>query len=371
MSPAARIGRAAILLSICAAIPGLRAMRLNAQSTVASNPAPSPAQDASMDEYRNHLQALMPIVEACAKARDTKTCDPTLVGPDDRVSLGEGNKAEVRLVRYDWLRALLAKGQLKDEPPPKPDAAAKLARDLGNSPPPPPPTTSKLLEDAVPRLKQDLAQAGGTLTAAPGHGAEHGALTKVLAQREFRNLEETSVRDTILERIGNAINRFFDRVASFSARSKWIGRLVVWGFFAAVCVGLVWGLIQLERRWRLRLIPAVEAPAPGAASARDWQLWLEDARRAAAEGRWREAVHFVYWAAISRLESNRLWPADRARTPREYLALVAEADPRKAGLKSLTGSFERIWYGGRPAGEADYRAAETQAQGLIAGGGGG
>ena len=83
---------------------------------------------------------------------------------------------------------------------------------------------------------------------------------------------------------------------------------------------------------------------------------------------WREAIHFVYWAAISRLESRRLWPADRARTPREYLALVAAEDPRKPGLSQLTGTFERFWYGGRPAGEGDYKNAENLASSLISGG---
>ena len=115
-------------------------------------------------------------------------------------------------------------------------------------------------------------------------------------------------------------------------------------------------------------MPDNTGPAAGAASARDWQLWLEDARRAAAAGLWREAIHFVYWASISRLESRRLWPADRARTPREYLALVAPEDPRKAGLAQLTGSFERTWYGGRAAGESDYQHAEELAKALISGG---
>ncbi|MGC2615074.1 MAG: DUF4129 domain-containing protein, partial [Terracidiphilus sp.] len=85
-------------------------------------------------------------------------------------------------------------------------------------------------------------------------------------------------------------------------------------------------------------------------------------------GLWREAIHFVYWAAISRLESRRLWPADRARTPREYLALVAPEDPRRPGLSQLTGTFERFWYGGREAGEGDYKQAEDLASSLIAGG---
>jgi hypothetical protein len=64
-----------------------------------------------------------------------------------------------------------------------------------------------------------------------------------------------------------------------------------------------------------------------------------------------------------------MWPADRARTPREYLALVAPEDPRQPGLATLTGSFERVWYGGRQAGENDYRRAEQIAAALISGSG--
>jgi hypothetical protein len=159
----------------------------------------------------------------------------------------------------------------------------------------------------------------------------------------------------------------FENASKLTAKSAWLGRVIVWGFIVAVCVGLIWGLIQFERRWRVRLVPDGDGPAPGAASARDWQLWLEDARRAAAAGQWREAIHFVYWASISRLESKRLWPADRARTPREYLALVAPEDARKTPLAALTRSFEHVWYGGRPAGEPDYRRAEEIANGLISG----
>ena len=159
-----------------------------------------------------------------------------------------------------------------------------------------------------------------------------------------------------------------ERAANLKAHSAWLGRTIVWGFILAVCIVLVYLLIRLERRWRVRLTPDLDPPAAGAASARDWQLWLEDARRAAASGLWREAIHFVYWAAISRLESRRLWPADRARTPREYLALVAPEDPRRPGLSQLTSTFERFWYGGRPAGENDYKNAEGIASALISGG---
>jgi hypothetical protein len=192
-------------------------------------------------------------------------------------------------------------------------------------------------------------------------------MEQVLAGKDFASLKQPSVQDSIMEKFNNWLNRLFESAAKFRARSAWVGRLLVWGFILAVCVALVWALLQLEQKWRVRLVPDDARPAAGAASARDWQLWLEDARRAAASGLWREAIHFVYWASISRLESRRLWPADRARTPREYLALVGAEDPRKACLAQLTGSFELTWYGGRQAGENDYRQAEELAKGLIAG----
>jgi hypothetical protein len=322
------------------------------------------SRDVSISEYRQHLTALVPLVEACAKTRDLKNCDPYLVGPDDRIPLVGSPSAERRIVRYGWLRVLFSQADDADQ------LAAKHAnsqRNDSNSNPafPPPPTTSELLQDAKARLANDLAQANASAPVLSAHLYERNTLNQVLAGPEFRNLQQETARDSMLEKFGNWLNRLIESAVNLKARSAWIGRVIVWGFILAVCVGLVWGLLQLERRWRIRLTPDTEGPATGAASARDWQLWLDDARAAAAAGLWREAIHFVYWASISRLESRRLWPADRARTPREYLALIAPEDPRQPGLAKLTGDFERTWYGGRPAGEGDYRSAENLASSLI------
>jgi hypothetical protein len=194
-------------------------------------------------------------------------------------------------------------------------------------------------------------------------------MAQVLAGRDFRDLQQPTVRDSMVEKVGNWLNHLLESATRLRARSAWVGRLLVWGFLLGVSVALVWALLQLERRWRVRLVPDDRVgPAPNAPSARNWQLWLDDARRAAASGLWRDAIHLVYWASIARLESRRLWPADRARTPREYLALVAPEDPRRSGLAALTSSFERTWYGGRTAAESDYRHAEAIASSLIEGG---
>jgi hypothetical protein len=349
-------------------------------------------REASLAEYRQHLVELNAVVEACAKARNIWSCDPALAGQDDQIPLTNAPNAERRLVRYNWLRALLLKAQSKDKIPKeaqgkaenksqnKPEASPddKATSKPDDNPKetleveavrPPKPSTSELLQAAQVRLARDIAQAdsaaAGPPAAVPDHARERETMKQVLSGRDFRGLEAHTTRDSILEKLGEWLNRFIEKLGKLKASSAWVGRVILWGIILAACVGLAWGLLQMERRWRIRLVPESYGLASGAASTRDWQLWLADARRAAAAGQWREAIHCVYWAAISRLESRRLWPADRARTPREYLALVTADDPRRDGLATLTGSFERTWYGGRAAGESDYLQAEKLADGLL------
>jgi hypothetical protein len=311
-------------------------------------------------------------------ARDTRTCDQTLVGPDDRISLGNTPNTEQRLMRLDWLRALLTKARIKDESPHQAQdktqsksASNTEKNSTGKPAAPPKPTTSQLLQAAEIRLTEDIIQtdhaAAGALPATPDHARERAAMTQVLAGRDFRNLQAPTARDSALEKLSAWLNRLLASIDKLQLHAAWVGRLIVGSFILAVCVGLVLGLMQLERHWRIRLIPESTEPTVGAASTRDWQLWLADAQRAATANQWREAIHFVYWAAISRLESKRLWPADRARTPREYLSLVSANDPRKPQLATLTGSFERVWYGGHAAAGSDYREAKALADALISG----
>lgn len=359
-----RATRAALIASGFIALLPVVAQRPpmpSAQSSVRSH-------DVSVDDYRQHLVALSSLVDSCATARDVKSCDPALIGPDDRIFIAIGSRTEQRLIRYGWLRVLFSKAEDPDSKATKTPAPNRAAKSESGNAQDQPTTTSQLLKDAKARLESDLAQSHAAGTLPPDNQQQRAAMREVLARPEFRNLQQPNVRDSILEKIGNWLNRLFESAANLKSHSAWVGRLLVWGFILAVCVALVASLIRLERRWRVRLTPDDDdRPAPGAPSARDWQLWLEDAQQAAASGHWREAIHFVYWAAISRLESRRLWPADRARTPREYLALVGPEDPRKPGLSQLTGTFERFWYGGRTAGESDYRSAEHLASSLISG----
>jgi len=72
-------------------------------------------RNSSMEEYRQHLISLGGLVQTCAKGRDVKSCDPSLVGPDDNVPLGDSANADRRLIRYGWLRVLFSKAEDPDQ----------------------------------------------------------------------------------------------------------------------------------------------------------------------------------------------------------------------------------------------------------------
>jgi hypothetical protein len=324
----------------------------------------------SLEQYQQQLRNLDSIVAACQKQRSGANaaqtsfpaCDPAQVGPDDRVqwppgSASPGATSQTREVRYDWLRSVLARAVKKSGAPEKSIFAAVPGADNKTA------SVDELLSAARQRLLDDATQTGSPLAPNPDYSSERATMKSILAQHAYQSVASQSALARFREWLGNLLDKIFSGLIRFGAHAPWIAWLLRILLLVAICTALVWFLLRIERRSRVRLIPDVE-PAPGAPSAREWQLWLRDAQAMAARGQWREAIHFVYWASIARLESKRLWPADRARTPREYLALLAATDPRKPSLKDLTRSFERTWYGGRAAQASDFNAALEQAAAL-------
>ena len=91
------LGRAAILAAALAAIA--------APAQTPASPSTQAAvrwRDVSMEDYRQHLQALSTLVDTCATARNLKSCDPSLIGPDDRVPLANGSSTRAA-PRAVWL----------------------------------------------------------------------------------------------------------------------------------------------------------------------------------------------------------------------------------------------------------------------------
>ena len=309
--------------------------------------------DASLEAYRSHLQNLETVVADCRKQRTPDACNVKRVGSDDSVQAKPGGTVAIR---YGWLREVLDRAGRKQEPQ-KPGATV-TQEDAEK-----PVSVDTLLAQAQQRLEEDMKQAGGTSAQQSDYSTERKSIAAILSRREYQGVSQMSGWEHFREWIENLLASIFGHLIRFGARSLWIAHLLQVLLIGLLCVVLAWALIRIERRSRVRLVPDAQ-PAPNAPSARQWQLWFQDAQRMAAQGLWRDAIHLLYWAAISRLESKHLWPADSARTPREYLRLFPAADPRRANLTGLTRSFEKTWYGGREAGSAEFDAALKMAAGL-------
>lgn len=341
--------------------------RLDAQASAVRAPTPPSVRwrDASLDQYRQHLDALMTLVAGCAKGRNLAACDPTRVGPDDRLPLSGASAGERRLVRYGWLRVLLFRAADPDAPEVAHEAGAKGRQSQESSVQSSAPSTSTLLIAAEARLAFDKSEAS-TLDQGVSHWAtERAVMQDVLAGTDFRGVEQPSASDSLKEKLSAWLNRWIERASRLRAGSAWVGRVVVVSFLVAVSLALIWAVLILERRWRRRFTPERESAREYIATLPDWHRWLEESRAAAERGSWRQAIHAAYWTVVARMESQRIWSADPARTPRERLALIADGDDRKGSLALLTQTFESTWYGGWPADEAAYRQADALVSALV------
>ena len=284
-------------------------------------------QAASAADYRAHVERLQALVSGCRK--DAAACDAKLVGDDERIEEG-GFEA-----RWNWLREAL--GSAHD---------AKL------------PGRETLLQEADARLAADAAEAAGM-------GAEQGeefararsGVDRILARPEFRTVTEASYLERQMAAVAAWLDRLFSGVSRFGKRSPWVVPAIEWGAIGLAAAGvLIWVWRTMQRQ---RLAIRVELSTGVEVWRKEADNWAELARVEAERKDWREAVHCLYWATIVMMEGRKLWRQNRARTPREYLALLEPGSAMQQALRGLTQIFERIWYGLRPAGESDYERARV------------
>jgi hypothetical protein len=225
---------------------------------------------------------------------------------------------------------------------------------------------AKSWTDAIALQQEGYAAHGGF--SAPDARA---TLDQILKRREFAAVRPPGQWDLLRERINawilRMLNRLFDNIGRHPLGAKllfWLILFAVVGWLAMMLVRFWLGRARLDE---LRSVGEV-------AFARSWQEWIRAAREAAARGEFREAVHSVYWAGITRLEDDGTISRDRTRTPREHLQLVAEAVAavaatpqilrRRDSLATLTSLFERVWYGRSHADARDFESSMQQAKGL-------
>jgi hypothetical protein len=294
-------------------------------------------KNVSLNEYLSDIARLRTLVESCRAKADA--CDAAKAGEDVTVEAGGGRVFDVR---RQWLRNALndAKGEKDVE-------------------------RAELMAKASARLSSDAAEASGAVAATSA--AATGARAKadaILDRTEFRSVEEEGWLSKKWALLALWVGSLIDGAYSRLPHSAWLVPVIEWGLLIAVAVGLIiWA-------WRVTQQQRIELAVPASDRQTLWQKESDDwARRAetqAAAGEWREAVHCLYWAAIVMLEGRRMWRANRARTPREYLPLLEAGSARQRALSGLTRIFERIWYGLRPAGRNDFEQAQALLEELKA-----
>jgi hypothetical protein len=230
-----------------------------------------------------------------------------------------------------------------------------------------------LLEAAAQRMQLEQSEAPGSSPAGssaamppavPNRAAAHAALTAILDRREFRHADRSLI-ERVLEAVAIWINRRLAGLAEYSAHRRWLGLLLEWGLIALACLGLALWFVRKTRR--ARGLQAEEAlRMENLPASRNWERLRQEAEHAAGQRRWRDAVRAYYWATIARFESRGQWPADRARTPREYLRLILPGHPKHEDLRLLTRRFESCWYGSETATESDCDAARQLFERLVA-----
>jgi hypothetical protein len=208
-----------------------------------------------------------------------------------------------------------------------------------------------ILASAGVRLKAMRAEA--ELYEQPGRAddATRKRLEEILNAREFDRVRGPTALELFKQRALSWIRSLLRKIDPKIPDVQDLGQWFVWGMIAlAAAIAVVW----LYRVSRQNMAMGKREIFPFMPSGRNWREWLADARTQAARGEWREAIHFGFWAAVSRLESDGVWPPDKTRTPREYLSAIPGSNLSKEPFAAMTRKFEASWYGSRPTTEADF-----------------
>lgn len=226
-----------------------------------------------------------------------------------------------------------------------------------------PTASTDRIQQALLRLTA-LREAAETLATQSG-GANlnrsRARIDRILSDREFQGSHEPSWLDKLKARIYGWLERQWNKMFGHLGISPAASNILAW-----VLVGIAGLLLAF---WAVRALlyasSREEMDLSGAAPAgQDWRYWAAKARTAAASRDYRAAIHAAYWAAVARLEENRLLPEDRSRTPRESLRLVRQDSAAYPPLLQLTRRFELTWYGYRGATSADWDGAAEQLETL-------
>ena len=212
--------------------------------------------------------------------------------------------------------------------------------------------TTATRDEILHRLTAMKANAAGFQNPPSDTTAAHQKLKEILARSEFRQVHGATWWDRMWFRIESWIYRNLSKMFGNSSAPT-VGHFFVWTLVGIAVLALAYFVFRtIRQNARLESIMPEVLPV----SAKQWRVWLKEAREAAERGLWRDAVHLAYWGGISYLEESGMWRPDQARTPREYLRLLPSDSQHRGILKALTQRLEVTWYGHEVAGPDTFSA---------------
>ncbi len=203
----------------------------------------------------------------------------------------------------------------------------------------------------------------------PTSFAAHGELDHILGSPEFAGVRPPGPLQLFRARILAWLEKMFLKLFKAMGQHPIGAEILFWVLLiAGVAFVALWIFRFLSSRDSMSRLN----PKSVMARTRTWQEWLRNARQAASEGDFREAVHSAYWAGIARLEDRGALPRDRTKTPREYLRIVTASPSGPIGLAgdvrepltALTSRMERTWYANRRAVSEDFIDSLRQLEAL-------
>ncbi len=279
--------------------------------------------------YRASLNMAQVLVTACSTT--AQACDPAKAGSDLLVEPGNYT------VRLGWLRTSVERARTA--------TSAERTRSMAES---------------QARLQADLVEldAPSMATAQTLRGRQ--AVDSILSRREFSAVGHgPSFWQRQTARFQAWLNRLLFQAALAGSHRPWIGLVVEWTVLLAAIAGLLAFAFRALRRdtlsgplgWRSHRTQAGQAET-------DWAAMAEEA---ALSGKWRDAVHALYWASVASLSQAGRWRPSAPRTPREYLRLLEPSSSQRKTLGALTSLLERVWYARREASRLEYEQAHSLA----------
>jgi len=350
------------------AAPGLFAAILSAQP-----PPSTPALNGEMDlaAYRNELDRL--VVAVADLDRHPAGIEPLRQSlPKSWPVRAAGQRFEVST---GWLDSAL------DTMGMNPVVRASLQKDI---------------EDRLQVLRQQALELE-KVASGPRPEEARARLAGILQRREFRSVRGPGWWDQLVARFWSWVGRVLRKLFGGLRVIPRAREIMIWCLIALAFILLaLWVKRSLLSGARAGSLELRDTLPPG----KSWHDWAKQALGAAARHDYREAVHAAYWAGVFRLAELGAWQLDRARTPREYLRLMAQSaqvatqqgvrearvlgetfssgpaahDERRlspamqveraAALAALTRRLESTWYGYDPATAGDFHEAVLQLEAL-------